>query len=112
MMEVEDMKLYNAKNESAAKNAIALDDMILTKDLPTTAGSRMLDGYTSLFNAEVVDRLLASSYEIAGKASVGEFAFDLMGESAYGGAFVTASFFLPRTSWLHQTKRKRQSPLT
>ena len=30
---------------------IVLDDMILTTDFPTTAGSKMLEGYKSLFEA-------------------------------------------------------------
>ena len=34
---------------SAGEKRVALDDMILTRDLPTTAGSKMLDGYVSLF---------------------------------------------------------------
>ncbi len=64
---------------------ILLDDMILTKDLPTTAGSRMLDGYMSLFDATVVEKLTAAGYEIAGKSPVGEFAIDLVGETNYKG---------------------------
>lgn len=64
---------------------ILLDDMILTKDLPTTAGSRMLDGYMSLFDATVVEKLSAAGYEIAGKAPVGEFGIDLVGETNYKG---------------------------
>ncbi|MBQ8357999.1 MAG: hypothetical protein IJX39_09375 [Clostridia bacterium] len=64
---------------------IVLDDMMLTKALPTTAGSRMLEGYMSLFDAEVVERLTAAGYEMAGKAQVGEFAIDLVGETAYTG---------------------------
>ncbi len=81
------MKLYNAKCESTAR-PVALDDMILTKDMPTTAGSKMLDGYVSLFEAEVVTRMNAAGYSACGKAAVGEFGIDLVGESAYNGAIV------------------------
>lgn len=81
------MKLYNAKCECAGR-PVLLDDMILTKDLPTTAGSRMLEGYQSLFDAEVVSRMRAAGYGILGKAAVGEFGIDLVGESAYNGATV------------------------
>ena len=42
----------------------------------------------SLFDAEVVTKLSVAGYAIAGKAAVGEFAFDLMGESASDGACV------------------------
>lgn len=65
---------------------VALTDMILTKDMPTTAGSKMLDGYMSLFDAEVVDRLKKAGYSIKGKVNVGEFGVDLLGETSYFGA--------------------------
>ena len=64
---------------------IYLDDMILTKDLPTTAGSKMLEGYMSPFDATVAEKLVAGGFEIAGKAPVGEFAIDLVGETAFDG---------------------------
>lgn len=67
-------------------NKIVIDDMFLTTDMPTTAGSKMLDGYTSLFEAEVVTRLKAADYVIAGKTKVGEFGADLLGETCYFGA--------------------------
>ena len=62
---------------------IYLDDMILTKALPTTAGSKMLGGYMSLFDATVAEKLTAAGYEIAGKLPVGEMAIDLGGETCY-----------------------------
>ncbi len=82
------MKLYIAKNEGAVGKRIALDDMILTKDLPTAAGSRMLDGYMSLFDATVVEKATAAGYAVSGKLNVGEFGIDLMGETSYYGATV------------------------
>ena len=69
---------------------IYLDDMILTKPLPTTAGSRMLEGYFSPFDAAVAEKLTAASYEIGGKLPVGEFAIDLVGESCYAGSAANA----------------------
>ncbi len=81
------MKAYTVKNAVCGTRAVILDDMILTKDMPTAAGSRMLLGYRSLFDAEVVKRLSDAGYAIAGKAAVGEFAFDTLGESTYGGAY-------------------------
>ncbi len=82
------MKIYNAKKDIEAARKIVADDMILTKDMPTTAGSRMLDGYMSLFEAEALTRLRAAGYETVGKTAVGEFAIDLLGETAYTGAIV------------------------
>ena len=63
---------------------IVLDDMLLTKAMPTTAGSKMLDGYMSPFDATVVEKL--SEADIVGKAAVGEMAIDLVGETNYNGA--------------------------
>ena len=80
------MELFLAKNDNAGAKSVVLDDVILTTAYPTTAGSKMLDGYMSLFDAEVVTKLTEAGYEIAGKANVGEMAVDLLGETSYEGA--------------------------
>ena len=80
------MKLYTSKKDTAASRTVIADDMMLTKDMPTAAGSKMLDGYMSLFEAEVLTKLNAAGYTIGGKADVGEFAADLLGETSYNGA--------------------------
>jgi len=80
------MKLYTAKKENTTSPAVVLDDMLLTKDLPTSAGSKMLDGYMSLFGTTVEEKLAECGYTVSGKANVGEFAIDLLGESSYYGA--------------------------
>ena len=54
------MKYYMQKIETDASCKIVADDMILTREIPTTAGSKMLDGYVSLFEAEVLTRLSAA----------------------------------------------------
>ena len=59
--------------------------MILTTCCPTNAGSKMLENFTSLFDATVVEKL-RERYEIAGKVPVGEFAIDLAGETCFQGA--------------------------
>ena len=79
------MKLYLEKIQPSKNKSIVVDDMFLTKNLPTTAGSKMLEGYKSLFDAEVITRLENNGYEITGKSNVGEFAIDLLGESSYYG---------------------------
>ncbi len=80
------MKLYINKNEKASGVCVSLDDMLLSKDLPTTAGSKMLDGYVSLFGADVAGRLKDAGICVSGKANVGEFGIDLLGETSYFGA--------------------------
>ena len=78
------MKIYTS-NLPASAQAVVVDDMILSKDMPTAAGSKMLDGYMSLLEAEVLTKLKVAGYEIGGKAAVGEFAIDLVGETSYEG---------------------------
>ena len=75
------MKYYSA--QLCDKGTIAVDDTILVKDAPSTAGSRILDGFKPLFSAEAVTRLEAEGYQISGKAHVGEFGLDLVGEFSY-----------------------------
>lgn len=69
------------------KGAIAVDDTILTKDTLSTAGSHILEGYKPLFSAEAVERLEKNGFNISGKAHVGEFGLDLVGEFSYYNKF-------------------------
>ena len=82
------MSLYLSEKKDVCGKAIVLDDMILTTEFPTTAGSKMLDGYKSLFSAEVVSKLKSAGFEIAGKANVGELSLGLLGETSYFGAVI------------------------
>ena len=75
------MKYYATQiNE---KGNIAVDDTLLIKDVVTTAGSKILDGFKPLFSAEAVTRLENKGYTVAGKTNVGEFGLDLVGEFSY-----------------------------
>lgn len=75
------MKYYATKISD--KGTVAVDDTILVKNVPATAGSRILEGFKPLFSAEVVTRLEDKDYEISGKTHVGEFGLDLAGEFSY-----------------------------
>ena len=75
------MRLYI--NEINKAGNIAVDDTILVKGTPATAGSKMLENFTPLFSAEAVERLEKSGYVISGKTNVGEFGLDLLGETSY-----------------------------
>ncbi len=64
---------------------IAHKDIFVTADMPTTAGSRMLAGYRSPFDATVVARLKAAGTVSLGKLNCDEFAMGSANEnSAYG----------------------------
>jgi aspartyl-tRNA(Asn)/glutamyl-tRNA(Gln) amidotransferase subunit A len=60
---------------------IAHKDIFVTKDFPTTAGSRMLEGYRSPFNAAVVQRLADAGMVTLGKLSCDEFAMGSANEN-------------------------------
>jgi aspartyl-tRNA(Asn)/glutamyl-tRNA(Gln) amidotransferase subunit A len=64
---------------------IAHKDVFVTADAPTTAGSKMLAGYASPFDATVVARLRQSGAISLGKLNCDEFAMGSANEnSAYG----------------------------
>ena len=60
---------------------IAHKDIFVTKDFPTTAGSRILEGYRSPFNATVVQRLSDAGMVTLGKLSCDEFAMGSANEN-------------------------------
>jgi aspartyl-tRNA(Asn)/glutamyl-tRNA(Gln) amidotransferase subunit A len=65
---------------------IAHKDIFVTRDLPSTAGSKMLAGYASPFDATVVARLSAAGMVTLGKLNCDEFAMGSANEnSAFSG---------------------------
>ena len=64
---------------------IAVKDLIVTKGQPTTAGSRMLEGWMSPYDATVTRRLRAARMPMLGKTNLDEFAMGSTSEhSAFG----------------------------
>jgi len=64
---------------------VAVKDNLATLTLPTTCGSRMLEGYVSPFEATAVRRLREAGAVLIGKTNMDEFAMGSSSEnSAYG----------------------------
>lgn len=64
---------------------IAVKDVLVTKDMPTTVASKILEGYMSPFDATVVEKVKAAGLIQLGKTNMDEFAMGATTEtSAYG----------------------------
>ena len=64
---------------------IAHKDIFVTQDFVTTAGSKMLQGYRSPFDATVVQRLRAAGMVTLGKLNCDEFAMGSSNENSFYG---------------------------
>ena len=73
----------------------ACKDIIGTKGIPTTAGSRILEGYVPAYSATVVERLDAQGAVVLGKTNLDEFAM--------GASTENSGFFASRNP--HDVKR-------
>jgi len=64
---------------------VAVKDIFCTEGTPTTAGSRILEGYRPPYTATAVERLDAAGARVLGKTNMDEFAMGSSNEnSAYG----------------------------
>jgi len=84
-----DAKIARANSSNLAPRLtgvpIAHKDIFVTKDFVTTAGSKMLEGYRSPFDATVVSKLANAGMVTLGKLNCDEFAMGSANENSFYG---------------------------
>jgi aspartyl-tRNA(Asn)/glutamyl-tRNA(Gln) amidotransferase subunit A len=70
---------------------IALKDVISTRGVPTTAGSRILEGYVPVFDSTVAARCKDAGLPLLGKTNLDEFAM--------GSSTENSGYFPTRNPW-------------
>jgi aspartyl-tRNA(Asn)/glutamyl-tRNA(Gln) amidotransferase subunit A len=69
---------------------VSVKDVICIKDQPTTAGSRMLENFKSIYNATAIQKLLDAGAIIIGVTNCDEFAMGSTNENSVYGPVLNA----------------------
>jgi aspartyl-tRNA(Asn)/glutamyl-tRNA(Gln) amidotransferase subunit A len=70
---------------------LAIKDVLMTRGIPTTAGSRILEGFIPPYTATAVQRLLDAGAVLLGKTNTDEFAM--------GSSTENSGYFTTRNPW-------------
>ncbi len=94
-----DARMASGQAGSLEGLPLAHKDIFVTKDFATTAGSRMLKGYRSPFDATVVSRLAAQGVVTLGKLNCDEFAMGSSNENTAIAAVGHSDVVPVRNPW-------------
>ncbi len=85
LWQIEEGNGYEVQDGPLKGIPVAVKDIFCTEGAPTTAGSRILEGYCPPYTATAVQRLDAAGARVLGKTNMDEFAMGSSNEnSAYG----------------------------
>jgi aspartyl-tRNA(Asn)/glutamyl-tRNA(Gln) amidotransferase subunit A len=85
LSQIEEGNGYEVEQGPLRGIPVAIKDIFCTEGTPTTAGSRILEGYRPPYTATAVRRLDAAGARVLGKTNMDEFAMGSSNEnSAYG----------------------------